>query len=457
MNGAAHVDDPDIAAAMGTAKPIDEIKAEVDASSHISVPRIVSALQAMATLAADLDHLPKMEMLHSLDSLIAKVPADERGPIETAVGAILKNGGDTDKFMQSIPVPATGPKFRPMSMQALLSRPSKQWLIDNVIGAGDKVMVYGASGCGKSHWVIDLIFSACMGVPFARRFSVARRLNVAYAAGEGLSGLAQRFAAVMDFYSYHDPLFDYPNFTFFETVPQLYAGDDAIYSERITDFIAEWKARQAAGECQPLDILIIDTLHTATAGADENSAKDMGIVLQLVQRATKELGCAVILVHHTGKNGESERGSSALRGAMDTMIHIAKLSDNGTKAVMRCAKSKDSEAWKEGTFDLTAHLDSVRVWWDEPSDGSEATGKQKEDVEAIVSLLSSGKPGTRYTAKAIAEGIGLSPTSTQVFKLIKKAMAEDEGIKSGLKFPGKDSHSTNPTMYWYSPADSLTH
>jgi hypothetical protein len=124
---------------------------------------------------------------------------------------------------------------------------------------------------------------------------------------------------------------------------------------------------------------------------------------------------------------------------------------------MRCAKSKDSEAWKEQTFDLTAHLDSVRVWWDEPSDGSEATGKQKEDVEAIVSLLSSGKPGTRYTAKAIAEGIGLSPTSTQVFKLIKKAMAEDEGIKSGLKFPEKDSHSTNPTMYWYSPADSLTH
>jgi hypothetical protein len=406
MNGV--IDDEPESILNGSMSTPDQVQAAADESSCISVQRVVSAIQAMATVAADLDHLPKMEMLHSLDSLIAKVPADERGPIETAVGAILKNGADTDKFMQSIPVPAAaGPKFRPMSMQALLSRPSKQWLIDNVVGAADKVMIYGASGCGKTHVVIDLIFASCMGVPFARRFTTARRLNVAYAAGEGLSGLAQRFASVMDFYSYHDPMFDYPNFTFFETVPQLYAGDDAIYSERITDFIAEWKARQAAGECQPLDLLIIDTLHTATAGADENSAKDMGIVLQLVQRATKELGCAVILVHHTGKNGESERGSSALRGAMDTMIHIAKLSDNGTKAVMRCAKSKDSESWKEQTFDLTAHLDSVRVWWDEPSDGSEATGKQKEDVEAIVSLLSSGKPGTRYTAKAIAEGIGV--------------------------------------------------
>ena len=459
MNGATHLidDDPDIAAVTETTKTIDQIKDEADEASHISAQRVVKTIDAIAAVAADLDHLPKLELLHTLDPLIAKFPVDERGPFESPLLSILKTGADLEKFLQAIPAPATGPKFKPMSMAELLARPQKVWLIDSVVGAGDLVMVYGASGCGKTHVVIDLIFSACMGSPFARRFPVARRLNVAYAAGEGLSGLAQRFAAVMDFYSYHDPLFDYSNFTFFETVPQLYAGEDAIYSERITDFIAEWKDRQAKGEAQPLDILVIDTLHTATAGADENSAKDMGIVLNLAKRATKELGCAVILVHHTGKNGETERGSSALRGAMDTMIHIAKLSDNGTKAKMTCAKSKDSEAWQSQTFDLTEHLDSVRVWWDEPSDGSEAAGKQKEDVEAIVSLLSSGKPGARYTAKAIAEGIGLSPTSTQVFKLIKKAMAENEAIKSGLKFPDKDSHSTNPTMYWYSPSDSLTH
>lgn len=459
INNAVNIDDELESILNDSMSTPDQVAAAAVESSHISVQRIVAAIQAMATVAADLDHLPKLELLHTLDDLIAKVPGDDRGPIETALGAILKNGGDTEKFMQAIPLPAaTGPKFKPHTMQELIARPAKQWLIDTIVGAGDKVMVYGASGCGKSHWVIDLIFSGCMGVQFARRFPTARRLNVAYAAGEGISGLAQRFAAVMDHYSYHDPMFDYANFTFFDVVPQLYVGGDALGSEiaQIGDFIREWKERQAKGEAQPLDILVIDTLHTATAGADENSAKDMGIVLQLVQRATRELGCAVILVHHTGKNGESERGSSALRGAMDTMIHIAKLSDNGTKAVMRCAKSKDSEAWKDQTFDLTAHLDSVRVWWDEPSDGSEVTGKQQEDIDAIIALLSE-KPGRRYTAKSIAEGIGLNPTSTQVFKLIKKAMAEDEAIQSGLKFPDKDSHSTNPTMYWYKPSDSLTH
>lgn len=409
----------------------DDLQAQADESSHISVQRIVEAIRAMATVAADLDYLPKLEMLHSLDGLIAAIPADDRGPIEVAIAAILKTGQDAEKFMQAIPAPAAGPKFKPMSMLELLSRPQKVWLIDRVVGAGDKVMIYGASGCGKTHVVIDLIFSACMGSQFARRFPVARRLNVAYAAGEGLSGLAQRFAAVMDFYSTNDPFFDYPNFTFFDTVPQLYAGQDAIYSERITDFITEWKARQEKGEAQPLDMLVIDTLHTATAGADENSAKDMGIVLQLVQRAARELGCAVILVHHTGKSGETERGSSALRGAMDTMIHIAKISDYGTKAVMRCAKSKDSEAWQQQTFDLVSHLDSVRVWWDEPSDDRENDKRKSETAGEIIGVLTTAT--TELTSKQIADAMGVTQQSINrvVSRLEKEELISRSQNKRG--------------------------
>ena len=435
----------------------DDVQDKAAETSRITAQRIAAAIDALAPVIEDLDYQHKVTMLESFRDLIADIPADERGPIEAPVLKVVKTGQAADEFWSKIPVAVVGAKFKPYTLHDLLLRPQKVWLIENVIGAGDLVMLYGASGSGKTHIAIDLMFAAITGRLFARRFAVARRLNIAYAAGEGISGLAQRFAAVSDFYMSHDPLGDFSNFTFFDVVPQLYAGSDALYAERITDFVTEWKDRQAKGEAQPLDILVIDTLHTATAGADENSAKDMGIVLNLAKRVTKELGCAVILVHHTGKSGESERGSSALRGAMDTMIHISKLSDNGTKAVMRCAKSKDSEAWKDQTFDLVDHLDSVRVWWDEPADSEKPNSKQKGDIDAIVSLLSSSKPGARYTAKSIAEGIGVSPSSTQVFKLIKLAMAQDSAIKSGLKFPDKDAHSTNPTMYWYSSLDSLTH
>lgn len=344
--------------------------------------------------------------------------------------------------------------FTPYSFDDLMAMPPKTWLIDQVIGAGDIGMLYGAPGCGKTFVGINMIVSACTGWQWAARFDVARPLNVAYCAGEGISGLPARFKAALAIHS----LKTLPNFTFFKTMPQLFTGDRPGAVATIRQFVTEWKARQAAGRANALDILFIDTLHTATTSADENSAQDMGQVLSACRSASNELGCAVILVHHTNKNGTAERGSSALRGAMDVMIEIRRISDVGTKAVMQCAKLKDGEQWQQQTFDLHAvtECSSACVLWDAPSDGDSPTSKQNEDVQAIITLLS-GKPGLRYTAKSVAEGIGLTPTSTQIFKLIKRAMLADESIKSGLKFPDKDSHATNPTMYWYSSTDSLTH
>ena len=334
--------------------------------------------------------------------------------------------------------------FAPMSLDDLVSLPPKQWMIDQVIGKGDIGMIYGAPGCGKTFVVIDLIFSACLGQLFAMRFDVDRPLNVAYAAGEGISGLPSRFLAAKEFYGV-DKM---PNFTFFATTPQFYMGNDSPFIHSIIGFVNEWKQRQADGQARPLDILIIDTLHSATAGADENSARDMGIVLKLAKDAATELGCAVLLVHHTNKNGTAERGSSALRGAMDTMIEIRRISDTGAKAVMSCAKLKDGEAWKDQTFDLVESGDSVRVWWDLPSNSAEGGNKKQDsDADAIVSLLKAG-PGQRYTANSIAEAIGMGD-SKQIFKLLPLAMKAEGGIKAGLKNPNKDSSPHNPMMYWF--------
>ena len=340
------------------------------------------------------------------------------------------------------------PTFAPLTFEELLNLPAKTWLIDQVIGAGDIAMVYGAPGCGKTFTVIDLVMAACTGSRWADRFTVARPLTVAYCAGEGVSGLPTRFAAAAQ----HFGVQTLPSFTFFKTIPQLYT-EEAAEIISITQFVREWQGRQAAGKTQPLDILVIDTLHTATTAADENSAKDMGRVLHACRWAAYELGCAVLLVHHTNKNGTAERGSSALRGAMDCMIEIRRISDTGTKAVMSCAKLKDGEGWKDQTFDLTAMGESVRVWWDEPNDSptSRESGKQQQDINTIIDLLKA-KPGIRYPAKAIAERIAVTPA--HVNKLLRMAADQDECITSGLQYPDRDySPRGNPTLYWYVPDD----
>jgi putative DNA primase/helicase len=160
--------------------------------------------------------------------------------------------------------PALMPRFKPTSLAGLLARPPFEWMIENIIGTGDTMMIYGPSGSGKTFVVIDFIFACCLGQQFAMRFDVARPLNVAYAAGEGLGGLPKRFAAAASFYGVED----LTNFTFYDSTPQLFQADSA---DSMKIFVDEYKQRQQAGEAQQLDILFLDTLHAATVGANENA------------------------------------------------------------------------------------------------------------------------------------------------------------------------------------------
>jgi RecA-family ATPase len=44
----------------------------------------------------------------------------------------------------------------------------------------------------------------------------------------------------------------------------------------------------------------VDRLRTFHAGGDENSAKDMGRLIDQVEWLKKNLGAAALIIHHTG-------------------------------------------------------------------------------------------------------------------------------------------------------------
>ena len=338
----------------------------------------------------------------------------------------------------------TPPTFSPYSFNDLLAMPPKEWLIDQVLGPGDIGMIYGAPGCGKTFVVIDLALSACIGKAFAMRFGMARRLNVAYCAGEGAGGLPSRFAAA----AHHHGIEELPNFTFYKHVPQLFINGESTTDVSIRQFVAEWRERQEDGRAGALDLLIVDTLATASAEADENSSKDMGKVLQACRLATHELGCAIMLVHHTNKSGTAERGSSSLRGAMDCMLEIRRISDTGTKAVMTCAKLKDGEGWRDQTLDLTTidDFDSVRVRWDEPRDGTTMPSREAEYRATILKFMTD-QPGVKLTAKILAEVAGVEQSNA--IRLLSK-MVSDGVCESALMDQTKKNSSRNPLTYFVS-------
>ena len=324
------------------------------------------------------------------------------------------------------------PVFSPLTLADLLQLPPKQWLLDLIFGAGDLVMLYGPPGTGKTFVAIDMIFSLCLAQQWGERFAVARPLTVAYCAGEGVGGLPQRFQSAAEYYGV-DTL---PGFSFFTATPQLHTK--ASTPETIYQFVTDWQARDGG----PLDLLVIDTFHSATVGAEENSATDAGIVLQSLKVAQRALGCAVMLLHHTNKNGNAERGSSALRGAMDAMIGIA---EAGNKFSMNCEKLKDGAAWQSQTFALVAKEESVRVWWDEPADPAQTNGKQNQDKEALLKVMTDD-PGRRFTSNRLSETIGLAGNK-QIFKILSELVDAGDCTRE-LSDPDKQASSRNPWVYF---------
>lgn len=332
--------------------------------------------------------------------------------------------------------------FQRLSLAQVTAMPTKPWLVDQIIGPGDLGMIFGAPGSGKTFVALDLAFSACLGKDFAGRFEVSRPLTVAYAAGEGGSGLAQRFQAAAEYYGVIDS--DLPNLHIFTTVPQLYDSKDPCNAAQ---FVIEYAEAQAADEVAPLDLLILDTLHSVTSGADENSAQHMGEVLRQAKRISDSLGCAIILVHHSNKAGTGERGSSALRGAMDTMIEVKEV---GNGRVMTCEKLKDGEQWKPQTFDLIAKADSVRVDWGQVGESSNSKSKRAENSETLRAFLMSN-PGRGFAAKHLA---GLIAGSESDVHKAMKPLVDGGGFSAKVADEGKSPGRGNPILWAYTGSDS---
>ena len=393
----------------------------------------------------------KLQSIMKLRNTLPEASEARQCTINAAIDSIKKEYDIIYEQIQELTAKLTQPKetktsttsFPPLSFEDLLNLPPKQWLIDQVFGSGDIGVIYGPPGCGKTFVVIDLIMSACTGRSWAMRFNASRPLNVAYCAGEGIGGLPSRFQAAAAHYN----IASLPNFTFFKSTPQLY-NDTEDHSKDILQFATEWNVRQLAGEADQLDVLVIDTLHTASEGADENSSKEMGLILKACRQTMEMLGCTILLVHHTNKSGDEERGSSSLRGAMDFMFRITKAKDDETSnASLICSKLKDGEQWRSQGFHLEKAEDSenVHIAWNDPHSFEDPGKKSKSNDKAKILSTMRTSPDVGFTSKSLSEVIGQSSTYTN--RLLKE-LIEGATCYQKLSDPDKSSSNRNPWLFY---------
>ncbi len=135
-------------------------------------------------------------------------------------------------------------------------------------------------------------------------------------------------------------------------------------------------------------LIIVDTLARCFVGGNENDAKDMGLFVDGIDTLRHATGAAVLVIHHTGKDKKSkERGSSALRGAADTMI-----SCDGAMGILtvECDKQKDGEEFKPFTLALqkveleNGRSSCVLVPWGEVAAPSSGTDAKDEKILGVL-------------------------------------------------------------------------
>lgn len=220
------------------------------------------------------------------------------------------------------------------------------WLADYIIPERSLSMLWGPPNIGKSFVTLDLACSIAVGNDWLGR-SVEPG-PVVYVAGEGVSSFKRRLGAWLRFNSLDTE--DLANLHFINWSIQLHEGVDTFL--RLT---------------RPVDpvLVIVDTLAASALGVDEDSVEGIGPVIKSLLKIRKELEAAVMVVHHTGWDRKHERGSSALRGAMDTSIEMDGQTGWETNRgrlgrVLLCHKQRDAEKFN----DVDLVLREVR--WDVP-------------------------------------------------------------------------------------------
>lgn len=214
------------------------------------------------------------------------------------------------------------------------------YVIEQYIEEDSLCQLFGDPGCGKSFVAIDMACCIATGTPWHGH--EVEQGSVFYVAGEGHNGLARRLKAweIGNSISLAGaPLYKS------HRAAQLYdASEAAIVAESIRTLVNECGSKPRA--------IIVDTV-ARNMGGDENSTQDMNAFINHLDHYLRQpYQCAVIVVHHSGAaDKDRSRGSTALRGALDSEYKIAL--DPSSKIIhLEAKKMKESELPPAKSFSL---------------------------------------------------------------------------------------------------------
>jgi hypothetical protein len=314
--------------------------------------------------------------------------------------------------------PAVSFDDRLLSFADLLELQPPALLVEDLLYLDTVAVIFGPSGGGKTFLALDLAWCVAGALPWQGR--AVHGGQVLYVLGEGRGGIGQRAKAWKQAFGADDPA----GF-------RLYPDSVSLLDPDHVRGVAAW-----AAERRPV-LVVLDTLARAMPGGDENTARDMGAAIAGADAIRRASGACVLLVHHTGKDGLMERGSSALRAAADTVLPV-KASGGVITIGGAETKQKDADPGRE----ISVYLVPITLPDGSSSCVLHAYGRAHEhsqagrDRELVRAALADDYAQTGAGRKLLVETLDMSETrvSRAVNALIKDGLVVNEGSRTRPHF-----------------------
>ncbi|MCZ2824192.1 MULTISPECIES: AAA family ATPase [unclassified Modestobacter] len=302
-----------------------------------AVGRVADLLRAAGATSVRLVDLPGTGT-DGLDDVLAATDPARRGPL---LSELIERAPE---FTAAAPSRLDGAFFE---LADLVNLPTPEPLLPGVLDVGTVTFLSGKHSTYKTFVALD--WSACVatGRPWGGYTAPVAR-PVLYVAAEGATTLLKRLAAWQEVYG---PIPPRGAFSVLTRPAWLTSDEDTAW---LRDKVRETGAA----------LVVIDTWHRSTPGADENSNSEMGAAFGRLASLRDDTGATVLVLHHTGHAGERARGASAIEDDADAAF-VVRIDgeDRSTEnpRVLWQTKSKVGELAEPVTIVPRAAADSMVV------------------------------------------------------------------------------------------------
>jgi hypothetical protein len=221
-----------------------------------------------------------------------------------------------------------------LSIEDLRRQPEPEWLIEGFIHKGDVAVIYGPPSSGKSFLALDWALTLAAGVPWLGKHAVSCS-PVVYMAGEGASSIFKRVDAWMEARGV-----PYIPTAFFHLRPLPLREEAAI--EAVEQTLAAFDHHDESEYGLYPGMIVVDTLSQFFSGGDEITP-DMTQFVSNMRRIAQTTGATVLIVHHTNKGGQQERGHTSLRCNVEVMFKVSAVKQEGRIAGLTLVNDKQKD------------------------------------------------------------------------------------------------------------------